>query len=209
MTPLARLLLATTNAGKVAEFRALLGKATIYVDDLSQRAKVPEVEETGSSFLENAQIKASAYAMYYDCWALADDSGLCVDALGGKPGIYSARWASQHDAGQGDADNNKLLLYQLIDVEDDRRTARFQCALAVSDEEGRIVMTCQESVEGLILREARGTNGFGYDPLFFVPSHAKTSAEMSGDEKHAISHRGKAMRMMIELLRDEGLISDE
>lgn len=206
MTPLARLLIATTNAGKVAEFRALLGDATIYLDDLSQKAKVPEVEETGSSFLENAQIKAAAYALHFDCWAIADDSGLCVDALGGKPGIFSARWASQHNAGEGDADNNKLVLEQLKDVPDHERSARFQCAIAVSDEEGRIVMTCQESVEGEMLREPRGTNGFGYDPLFYVPSQGKTSAEMTGDEKHAISHRGKAMRMMIELLRDEGLI---
>jgi XTP/dITP diphosphohydrolase len=206
VTPLARLLIATTNAGKVAEFRALMGDAAIYVDDLSQKTNVPEIEETGSSFLENAQIKAAAYALRYDCWALADDSGLCIDALAGKPGIYSARWAAKHDAGEGDAANNRLVLDQLKDVEDEQRTARFMCALAVSDEEGRIVMTCQDSVEGRLLREPRGSNGFGYDPLFFVESHGKTSAEMTGDEKHAISHRGKAMRTMAQLLRDEGLI---
>jgi XTP/dITP diphosphohydrolase len=206
VTPLARLLIATTNAGKVAEFRTLLGDAAVYVDDLSQKTNVPDVEETGSSFLENAQIKAAAYALRFDCWALADDSGLCIDALADKPGIFSARWAAKHGAGRGDAANNALVLEQLKDVEDDKRTARFMCALAVSDEDGRIVMTCQDSVEGTMLREPRGANGFGYDPLFFVESHGKTSAEMTGDEKHVISHRGKAMRTMVQLLKDEGLI---
>lgn len=207
MTPLARLLIATKNAGKVAEFRSLLGEeAFIWLDDLSSMKDVPDVDETGVSFLENAQLKAAAYATRFDCWALADDSGLAIDALSGKPGIYSARWAAMNNAGQGDADNNRLVLEQMKDVDDPKRTARFLCALALSDEEGRIVMTCQDSVEGRLLREPRGENGFGYDPLFFVDEAGKTSAEMTPDEKHAISHRGKAMRLMAEMMKDEGLI---
>lgn len=207
MTPLARLLIATTNAGKVAEFRTLLGEtAFIWLDDLTTLRNPPTVEETGSSFLENAAIKASAYASYFGCWAMADDSGLAVDAMGGKPGIHSARWAAMHDAGSGDGDNNALLLEQLKDIEEPHRNASFWCALALSDEEGRIVMTCQESVTGRLLESPRGTNGFGYDPLFFIDALGKTTAETTSEEKLAVSHRGKAMRMMAEMMRDEGLI---
>ena len=209
MTPLARLLIATKNAGKVTEFRSLLGhQAFIWLDDLTtiSAKDPPEVEETGSSFLENASIKAAAYASHYGCWALADDSGLAVDALEGKPGIFSARWADMHGVGKGDAHNNHLVLKQLKEVPEAGRTARFLCALALADEEGRIVMTCQDSVEGRLLREPRGSNGFGYDPLFFIDSLGKTTAELTSQEKDAVSHRGKAMRMMAEMMKDEGLI---
>lgn len=207
MKPIDSLLIATKNKGKVSEFRELIDSATLAVQDLSNRDAAPDVVEDGASFLENACKKASEYAKHFGCWALADDSGLAVDALDGGPGIHSARWAQIHQAGTGDADNNRLLLEQIDDVEDPARTARFLCALALSDESGRIVLTCQDCVEGRLLREARGTNGFGYDPLFYVDSHGKTTAELSSDEKHAISHRGKAMRSMVKLMKDHGLLA--
>ena len=200
------LLIATKNAGKVAEFRELIAGRNVALSDLSGDPTAPDVEEDGTSFLENACLKASAYAKHARCWALADDSGLAVDALDGKPGIHSARWAAVHDAGKGDADNNRLLLKQLDSVPDDRRAARFVCALALADDQGRIVLTCQDEVRGSMLREPRGSNGFGYDPLFFVESFGKTTAELTSDEKHAISHRGKAMRRMVGLMEEHGLL---
>ena len=119
----------------------------------------------------------------------------------GKPGVLSARWAAINGAGEGDGDNNALLLKQLENVPDERRTARFRCVLALADPRGRIVLTAQDAVEGVMLREARGSNGFGYDPLFFIPSLGKTTAELEPDEKHAISHRGRALRRMRELMK--------
>ena len=201
-----RLLIATKNAGKAREFREMLGGAVGGGDarfewcDLSQRPEIADVEETGHTFRANACLKAAHYATASGAWALADDSGLVVDALDGKPGVHSARWARLHDAGTGDADNNTLLLRQLADVPDDRRTARFMCVLALADPQGRIVLTAQDAAEGFMLREPRGANGFGYDPLFFIPDMARTTAELAPDEKHAISHRGKALRRMRGLM---------
>jgi XTP/dITP diphosphohydrolase len=197
-----RLLIATKNPGKAREFREMLGGGDARVEwsDLSQHADVPDVEETGHTFRANACLKATHYAIATRGWALADDSGLVVDALGGKPGVHSARWARLNHAGAGDADNNTLLLRQLADVPDARRTARFMCVLALADSSGRIVLTAQDAVEGVILREPRGANGFGYDPLFFIPDIRRTTAELSPDEKHAISHRGKALKRMRDLM---------
>lgn len=206
MRPLDSLLIATKNKGKVAEFRDLIDGSGLALEDLSDGRHDQEVVEDGATFLENACKKASEYARHFTCWSLADDSGLAVDALEGDPGIHSARWAAMHDAGKGDADNNRLLLEQLQDVEDEKRTARFMCALALADELGRIVLTCQDSVEGRLLREARGSNGFGYDPLFLIDSLGRTVAELTSDEKHAVSHRGKAMRTMVELMKQHGLL---
>jgi XTP/dITP diphosphohydrolase len=207
MSPIESLLIATKNKGKVSEFRELIDGSALSLRDLSHEPGAPDVVEDGASFIENACKKASEYAVHFGTWALADDSGLAVDALEGDPGIHSARWAEMHEAGKGDADNNKLLLEQLEDVPDENRTARFMCALALADEKGRIVLTCQDSVEGRLLRKARGTNGFGYDPLFFVDGHGKTTAELSSDEKHEISHRGKAMRTMVKLMKEHGLLA--
>ncbi|MFT3787862.1 MAG: XTP/dITP diphosphatase [Tepidisphaeraceae bacterium] len=201
-----RLIVATKNKGKVAEFRELLGDSSIVIDDLSAAPDAPDVEENGQTFRDNACIKASAYAQHLNAWSLADDSGLSVDALDGKPGIHSARWAQIHEKGKGDADNNRVLLDQLKDVPDEKRTARFVCVLALSDPTGRIVLTAMDTVEGRLLYAPRGTNGFGYDPLFFIDSQGKTTAELTSDQKHAISHRGKAMRHMIRLMRENGLI---
>jgi XTP/dITP diphosphohydrolase len=161
-----------------------------------------EVDETGTTFRANACLKASEYAKRTGCWTIADDSGLEVDALGQSPGVYSARWAEKHQSGRGDADNNRLLLRQIADVADNCRTARFVCVLALSDPQGRIVLSVRDTVEGRVLRELRGSNGFGYDPLFLVDAFGRTAAELSPSEKHAVSHRGKALRRMKEMLGD-------
>jgi len=191
-----RLLIATMNRGKVREFREILGQEGVEWDDLTAHEGVAVAEETGPTFVANACQKAAHYARLLKTYAVADDSGLEVDALDGGPGVHSARWAEMHDAGYGDGDNNALLLGQIEKVADERRTARFVCVLAVADAEGRIIMTASDSVEGRVIREARGSNGFGYDPLFFVEEYGRTMAELSGDEKHRISHRGKALRRL-------------
>jgi len=201
-----RLLIASTNPGKIREFGQMLGGAGIEFTDLSGHGPLPPVTETGRTFRENACLKAAAYARALNVWALADDSGLAVDALGGQPGVHSARWAQLHAAGCGDADNNALLLRQLADVPDAQRTARFVCELALAEPGGKVVLTAADSVEGRILRQERGYNGFGYDPLFFVESLGKTTAELGPEQKHQISHRGKALRRMRGLLERSGLL---
>ncbi|MGH7176391.1 MAG: RdgB/HAM1 family non-canonical purine NTP pyrophosphatase, partial [Tepidisphaeraceae bacterium] len=188
-----RVLLATANPGKIAEFRDMLGDDEQWTD-LAQLGGAPTVEETGLTFRENACIKAAAYAAHFKMWALADDSGLEVDAIDGKPGVHSARWADINAAGKGDADNNLLLLRRLAEVPDEDRTARFVCVLALSDPHGKIVLTALDRVEGRILREPRGGNGFGYDPLFLISELGKTTAELNPAHKHQVSHRGKALR---------------
>jgi XTP/dITP diphosphohydrolase len=200
-----KMLIATGNAHKVKEFREMLGEDRYAWSDLSNDKKIaagiPSPEETGATFRANACLKASYYAKTLKTWAMADDSGLEVDAIGGKPGVHSSRWAEMHGEGKGDADNNRLLLEQLKDVSDENRTARFVCVLALSNPNGRIILTARETVEGHVLREARGSNGFGYDPLFFIDHLGKTTAELASEEKHAISHRGKALRVMKKLLK--------
>ena len=195
-----KLLIATANTGKVREFRQILGADRFDWSDLADHREVAAVEETGKTFRANACLKASYYAAQLGMWALADDSGLAVDALGGNPGVLSARWAQVNRAGQGDAANNATLLQQLHNVPQDERTARFVCCLALSDPLGRIAMTAQDSVEGVILREGRGTSGFGYDPLFYFPQLGKTTAELEPGQKHQISHRGKALRRLRQLM---------
>ena len=194
------LVIATKNPGKAKEFREMLGADRFEWSDLLAHRDVADVEETGHTFRANACLKATHYATALKAWAMADDSGLVVDALGGSPGVLSARWAAINGAGQGDADNNVLLLKQLADVPDAKRTARFMCVLALADPQGRIVLTAQDAAEGAMLRVPRGSNGFGYDPLFFIPAMGKTAAELEPAEKHAISHRGRALRRMRELM---------
>ena len=198
--PPRELLIATANAGKVREFRQMLGDDRFVWRDLSHYPAAQPVEETGHTFRANACLKASGYATQFGVWALADDSGLEVDALGGAPGVHSARWAQLNDSGKGDADNNATLLRQLQDVPDDRRTGRFVCVLALADPQGRVILTAQDAAKGRILREPRGAGGFGYDPLFYVESLGRTTAELSPNEKHAISHRGKALRRLRALM---------
>lgn len=195
-----RLLIATGNPGKVREFRELLEAHGVACTDLSAHPAVPAPEEAGHTFRANAMLKAVHYATALNTWALADDSGLSVDALDGAPGVHSARWAELSHAGQGDADNNALLLRQLQSVPDDRRTARFVCVLALADPKGRIVLTVRDEVEGVLLHAPRGKGGFGYDPLFLVPPLGRTTAELPAHEKHAISHRGKALRRLAAML---------
>jgi XTP/dITP diphosphohydrolase len=207
---LRRLVIATSNAGKVREFREMLGGSTAAFEwrDLSQFPNVVPVEETGATFLENASLKASGYARQLRAWSLADDSGLEVDALGGSPGVSSARWAKLHNAGEGDPDNNRLLLRQLEGVPDEKRTGRFVCVLALADPDGRIILTARGTVEGRILCVPRGSNGFGYDPLFLIDSLGKTTAELSPEDKHRVSHRGKALRQLREMIERAGLMAD-
>lgn len=195
-----RLLIATQNPGKIREFREMLGGDRFAWDDLTRHADLTAPDETGETFQENADLKAAYYARALKQWAVADDSGLEVDALKGKPGVYSARWAELHHAGKGDAANNTLLLKQLEDVDPPDRTGRFVCTLALADPTGRIVLTARDTVEGRILDAPRGSNGFGYDPLFLIGELGKTTAELQPEEKHAISHRGKALRRLRELM---------
>ena len=194
------LLIATTNPGKVREFREMLGHSGLSFSDLSAHSQAQAVEETGHTFRANACLKASYYAKHFDTYAVADDSGLEVDALDGAPGVHSARWAEMNQAGKGDQDNNALLLRQIQDVPDEKRSARFVCVLALSDPSGRILLTARDTVEGRVIRAAKGANGFGYDPLFHIDSSGKTTAELAPDEKHAISHRGKALRHLRKLM---------
>jgi XTP/dITP diphosphohydrolase len=195
-----RIVIATSNRGKSREFREMLQDQKLEWTDLTSQPDVAGVEETGHTFRANACIKAAHYATQLNSWALADDSGLAVDALGGKPGVLSARWAQVQGSGSGDADNNATLLRQLADMPDGQRTARFVCVLALADPKGRIVLTAQDAVEGVIRREPRGSNGFGYDPLFHVVQLNKSMAELEPAEKHAISHRGRALRRLRELM---------
>ncbi len=202
-----KLLIATSNKGKIREFREMLGADRFQWSDLSEHREVTPVEETGETFKDNACLKASYYAKALRMWALADDSGLEVDALDGKPGVHSARWAEMNGAGKGDAANNALLLKQIENIADDRRTARFVCALALSNPRGEVILTTRDTVEGTLLRAPRGTNGFGYDPLFFFAHLGRTTAELSPEKKHEISHRGKALRHM-RVLMDQMPLSE-
>lgn len=193
-------LIATTNPGKAKEFGEMLGGAGIAWKMLADYSPIAPVAETGATFRANACLKAGGYAKAFSTWTIADDSGLEVDALAGKPGVHSARWAAMHNAGEGDAANNALLLRQLENVEDSRRGARFVCVLALADPRGNIVLSAMDHVEGRMLHSARGENGFGYDPLFFYPPLGVTTAELPPEQKHAISHRGQALRRLQALM---------
>ena len=196
-----KLLFATRNQGKLRELRALLadldGLQLLCLDDLPQDV---DVEETGASFAENAQIKAQAAMRATGLPALADDSGLEVDALSGAPGVHSARYAGP---GATDGQRNDKLLRELADVPADRRTARFRCAVAfVHPAQPGLVQVREAACEGTILTAPRGAGGFGYDPLFYVPQLGQTFAEAPPEAKNRLSHRGQAMRKLAQLLRD-------
>ena len=185
---------ASNNVGKVREIGQLLSDKHIVVRPQSDFA-VREVEETGLSFVENAIIKARNAAKISGRPAIADDSGIEVDALLGAPGIYSARYAG---VGASDSDNNRKLLEALQDVPDEERTARFQCLMVcMRHAEDPTPIICQGTWEGLILRAPDGDNGFGYDPVFFVPSEGSSSARLKSDRKNALSHRGQALRKLV------------
>ena len=189
--PFNELVLASNNKGKLAELQAMLGDS-IKVRPQSDFTDI-EAEETGLTFVENALIKARHAASVSGLPALADDSGLAVDALGGAPGIYSARYAG----GAGDAANNAKLLDALKDVPDAERGAQFICALVLlRHAEDPIPLICEGAWEGRILHAASGEHGFGYDPLFWVPERDCSSAELSPQEKNQLSHRARAMAQL-------------
>lgn len=188
--------LASGNPGKLRELRRVLSPQGF---ELKSQAEfdVPEVEETGLSFVENAIIKARAAAQHSDLPAIADDSGLEVDYLNGAPGIHSARYS-----GQGDQANNQKLLAALDGLPEAQRSARFQCVLVyMRHAMDPTPLVCQASWEGRILTEERGQQGFGYDPLFYVPDHRCSSAELAPELKNRISHRARASALLVEALR--------
>jgi len=201
-----RVVLATRNVGKVAELRRILADAGVAVELVGADAfaAMPDVEETGATFAANALLKARAVAEHTGLPAVADDSGLCVDALNGMPGVLSARWAGAHG---DDAANLDLVLGQLADIPDERRGAHFFCAAAVamppgphgSPGECRVV---EGQIDGVLLHERRGTGGFGYDPIFLPYGSARTTAQMDPAEKDAISHRGQAFRALAPVLAE-------
>jgi XTP/dITP diphosphohydrolase len=193
-----RLLFATTNPGKLRELRGLVGDV-VEVLALSDLPPVPEPVEHGATFEENAEIKARAYADATGLPALADDSGLCVDALGGRPGVHSARYAEGDDRAR-----YEKLLGELSGVPDDQRTAAFVCALCLALPAGGRSVIEVGRCEGRIGREPRGSHGFGYDPIFFLPRMGRTLAELTKEEKAGISHRGVAFRKMLPHLQALG-----
>lgn len=197
-----QVILATRNAHKVGEVKTILHDVIDELDlELVGMGEFPDlatVVETGVTFAENAKLKAIAAAEATGMPALADDSGLAVDVLGGAPGVFSARWAGHH--GQ-DRANLELLLGQLSDVPEEHRAAAFVCAAALALPDGTVVVR-EGRMPGSLAREPRGDNGFGYDPILVVSDGSRTSAELSFEEKNAISHRGKAFRALAADLRE-------
>ena len=195
-----RLLLATRNAGKLAELQRLLASAVPGVEVVGLRdvPEYPEAPETGATFAENALLKAREAVRYTGLPAVADDSGIAVDALNGMPGVLSARWSGRHG---DDAANTALLLGQLADVPDERRGAAFVCAAALVTPDGAEAVL-ERQWRGRVVREPRGTNGFGYDPVFVPEGLEITSAELSPAEKDARSHRGQAFTALLPVVAE-------
>ncbi|MFC9338218.1 RdgB/HAM1 family non-canonical purine NTP pyrophosphatase [Streptomyces sp. NPDC057020] len=195
-----RLILATRNAGKITELHAILADAGLDLELVGADAfpEIPDVKETGVTFAENALLKAHALAQATGLPAVADDSGLCVDVLNGAPGIFSARWSGTHG---DDRANLDLLLAQLSDIAAEHRGAHFACAaaLALPDGTERVV---EGTMPGTLRHTPAGTNGFGYDPILQPEGHDVTCAELTPAEKNAISHRGKAFRALVPVVRE-------
>ncbi len=190
-----KIVLASGNQGKLREFFRILGSAGFEIVAQSEY-NVPDVDETGLTFVENAILKARNAAQITGLPALADDSGIEVDALKGQPGIYSARYS-----GAGDEANNIKLLKALEGVPDEQRTARFRCCIVLMRHGADpSPLIADASWEGRILHDLSGANGFGYDPLFYVPTHHTSSAELDPDEKNSISHRGQALQQILKLM---------
>jgi len=196
------IVLASNNPGKVREINQILAELDLVVRPQAD-FQVSEAEETGLTFVENAILKARHAARHTGLAAIADDSGLEVDALHGAPGIYSARYAGP---GASDRDNLEKLLQALEDVPEERRTARFQCLMVyLRHAEDPTPVICQGTWEGRILCAPRGSGGFGYDPVFFVPTEGRSSAELPPEIKNRLSHRGQALRRLVEALRSAHL----
>ena len=197
-----KILVATANPGKIAELRACL-KANVQWLSLSDFDQIEEIKEDGLTFAENARKKAAGYAKSTGLWTIADDSGLMVDALGGAPGIKSARFSGEKPNSEDrtliDHRNIAKVLELLKDVPKEKRTAKFVCCLCLASPE-KILIETEGILEGLITDREIGKNGFGYDPIFFVPRLNKTVAQLTTEEKNAISHRGNAIRKLRPLL---------
>jgi XTP/dITP diphosphohydrolase len=200
------IVVATGNPGKLREIRQVLAELPVEVAGLDELGNIPEPEETGETFADNARDKALYYARQTGMWCLADDSGLVVDALDGRPGVRSARYAadelpphSPRDA--VDRANNDRLLDELRGVPDERRTARFVCHLALAGD-GELLLETTGTIEGRIGFAPAGENGFGYDPLFVVPDLGCTTAQLPPEHKNTLSHRGQAVRHFARLLRE-------
>ncbi|HAA88990.1 MAG TPA: non-canonical purine NTP pyrophosphatase [Peptococcaceae bacterium] len=191
-----KIVIASRNPGKIAEFRQLLAELPLEVLSLLDFPEIPEILESGLTFRENALLKARTVTSYTGLTALADDSGLEVDYLGGAPGVYSARYAGPEC---DDAANNQKLLAELAGVPLEKRTARFRCVIAITTPRGEEFF-CEGVCEGKIGYTPRGESGFGYDPLFIVPALGKTFAELGPEVKNRISHRAQAMRLAREIL---------
>lgn len=191
-----KLVLATGNQGKVRELKRILGDLNIEVLSLKDFPQVGEIVEDGDTFTENAVIKARAVSKAVNLIALADDSGLEVDCLDGAPGIYSARFAGE---GKSDADNNEKLLALMRDVPTEKRAARFRCVIAICTPGGEL-FTADGTCEGFIGFKLKGDQGFGYDPLFYLPEYEQTFAELDAELKNKISHRGRALGKIKNLL---------
>ncbi|EUJ53541.1 XTP/dITP diphosphatase [Listeria fleischmannii] len=186
-----KLVIATGNVGKAQEFVGIFSQYDVEILTLKDFPEIGEIEETGTTFAENAALKAQTVAKILNTTVLADDSGLIVDALGGAPGIYSARYAGDHN----DAKNNEKLLNELKDVPDEKRTARFHCTLAIATPHGEVDYF-EGDCEGQIAQELSGENGFGYDPLFLLPDRGITMANLKPEEKNQISHRANAIKAL-------------
>ena len=192
------LLVATKNAGKVKELNALLADLPLKLRSLDEFPNIVEAEENGVTFAENAVLKAQSYARQTGLETLADDSGLEVEALGGKPGVFSARYAGEN---AGDAERIKKLLRELDETKDSERRARFVCAMAISNPEGEIKFLAEGACDGRISPAAKGTNGFGYDPVFVPEGYEQTFGELPDPIKRRISHRARAVKKIIPYLR--------
>jgi len=192
-----KVILASGNKGKLVELQAILQQKDVHLVPQSEFAVV-DADETGLSFVENALIKARHACLATGLPAISDDSGIEVDALGGEPGIYSARYAGSHGAA-ADKENNAKLLHELRNIPEAERTARFQCVITyMRHDKDPMPLICQGTWEGRILFAEEGANGFGYDPLFYVPSHGCASALLDPPTKNAISHRGQALAQLLK-----------
>jgi XTP/dITP diphosphohydrolase len=193
-------LLVTSNSHKLAELRAIFADLSLNLLSLDDVPHMPEVEESGSTFAENAILKATAYARASQLLTLADDSGLEIDALGGEPGVYSARWAGPDTSYD---ERFRLILERLRDTPTHERTARFRSVIAIAGpgEQG-LLGTAEGVLEGVIAAEPRGAGGFGYDPIFYLPQYGKTVAELPAEVKNRISHRALAAAQARQLLMD-------
>ena len=193
-----RLVIGSRNRKKLVELQDLLGDLPVDLTDLSPWPDVPDVDETGQTFEENARLKAAGYATAVGGWVLAEDSGLVVPALKGRPGVYSARYAGTHG---DDAANNRKLLAELAPLPDDRRAAYYVCAAALASPAGEVTAVAEGRCHGVIVKDGRGTGGFGYDPLFEVPEYHRTFGELSLRVKQALSHRAKAVVQLRPAIR--------